>query len=46
MTGWSAAPLIFNRDIKYDDKYLSAYPSRFLVGKATSAFGYSTPENI
>jgi len=33
MTEWSVAPLIFNRDIKYTDKWLSAYPSRFLVEK-------------
>jgi hypothetical protein len=46
----NVALLIFNRDIKYDDKWLSAHPSRFLVKKkTTSAFEYATeytPENI
>jgi len=33
MTEWSLVPLIFNRDIKYEYQWLSAYPSRFLVKK-------------
>jgi len=42
MTEWSVAPFIFNRDIKYIDKWLSAYPSRFLVKKTTTALEYAT----
>jgi len=37
MTEWSVAPLILSRDIKYDDKWLSAYPNRFLVEKKTTS---------
>ena len=33
MTEWSVALLIFNLDIKYDDKWISAYPTRFIVKK-------------
>ena len=51
MTEWSVALLIFNLDIKYDDKWISAYPTRFIVKKkkTTSALEYATEytlENI
>jgi hypothetical protein len=49
MMEWSVALFIFNREIKYDDKWISAYPTRFLLKKNTSAFEYATeytPENI
>jgi len=45
----SVAPLIFNRDVKYNGKWLSAYPSLFLVKKKPPVplnTRLSTPQKI